>query len=137
MVSPGYTPIQNTLFITKSVVRQRASDAILAALVSWLPEEIAAEQQPRGDLLRFKSADQLFARKRRILANSDRKAKPRGIRARRSLGQHQALFQRFERGRQIAEVLLAAFDKMGSFSIWESPSAACMSVAFRLYPMCE
>jgi len=51
-VSPGYTPTQNTLFITKSVLRS-SRHAVLAILVGRLPQKIATEKKAGSDFFRI------------------------------------------------------------------------------------
>ena len=79
-------------------VRQAPNHAILAVFVGGLPQQISAKKKPRANLLCLECANQILARKGRILTNSNRKTEPRRIRARCRLGQQQTVLQRLERG---------------------------------------
>src|ERR1700675_1564459 len=65
-------------------VTQLSGHAILGILVGRLPEEIATEEKARTDFVRFQRTSQILTSKWCILANANRKAKPRwvGVRGR-------------------------------------------------------
>ena len=61
-LSPGYTPIQNTLFIMKSVLSRGPAIRYVTSLISGLPDKVAAKEQACTDLAAFQPFGYLVPR---------------------------------------------------------------------------
>ena len=63
---PGKTPIQKTWFMTKSELARSPMTRLFDVPVGGLADEIAAEQQPRRDLVLFEMLGDLIAGEGRV-----------------------------------------------------------------------
>ena len=114
-------------------VLQRPDHAKRASAIGRLADQVAAEQQPRRDLALFQILRDLVARERRAPAaprsgSRTSSAREPGV----ASGRMKNSSRSRRPSRSAAKLRRRAAMKPRSFSSCATPTAACMSVSFRL-----
>jgi len=113
-------------------VCETAGNAEIAALHIWLTNQISSKQETRPDVFGLKLQQKTMALYRRVFAQSEGEAEPGRVGSDRGLGQNEEVFEMRQPPAQPLEITPAAEMNSSRCSSCATPTAACMSVIFRL-----